>query len=307
MSNLGIRSSLESTVNASFVSRFQGLASSSASSNSDLSRALSGGSDAVTIADGLRTGARVFASAVSNLNSTISVLGMSQGLLEQLGAVTDKMSELAKRASQSGVGSDQRGKLDQQFRKLADDFEQVVKDAKFGDRELLTVQGISEILQAVGLDQASSEGVAKVISEFVVTAEDDALASENVQGPRPVTNNGQRLQQLSAEFDSLFSPEANIRTRGNAARSAVDLKALRQQIDHNLAALGDTVSLLGKNLDLARASGLAFLKVADGLSSAADAGEVARQLRSEIRKQGSKGLSQAENLEPMVVAALAYG
>jgi len=89
------RISLQSVISADFVNRFRGLASSSSGSSS-IASTLKGGS-AVTVADGLRAGARTFSVAIQSLNSAISLANISRATLEELGKITDELITLAER------------------------------------------------------------------------------------------------------------------------------------------------------------------------------------------------------------------
>ncbi len=109
----------------------------------------------------------------------------------------------------------------------------------------------------------------------------------------------------SVEVDSLFTgDEANIRSRPNAVRTLNDLKALKKQIGDNEKAIDFALDTLRKNVTLTREAGLAFLEIADQITSESKAEDVARRLHSEILGNATAALSQAENLEPLVLAAL---
>ncbi len=179
------RISLDSVIDKTLINKFRGLASGNASSGQSIAKTLNGGG-AVTIADGLRQGARTFATAVQNLNSTVSVVNVAKAVLEKLGDVTDKMILLTDRASRSGVGSAGRASIDREFRKLATTFRKTLENAKVSSKEFLTVEGLSGIFQAVGLDRETSDSIADVFSRFIIPAKDDALASEYIKGKRPV-------------------------------------------------------------------------------------------------------------------------
>ncbi|MBX7137485.1 MAG: hypothetical protein K1X83_05825 [Oligoflexia bacterium] len=180
--------SLDSVIDKSLINRFRGLASGSGSSNAakSVTAALSGKSGAVTIADGLRTGARTFASAVQNINSSIGLVNVSRAVLTNLGELTDKMLALAERASQNGTGAGMRANLDREFKKLSHKFVKAVEDTKLGDRQLLTVEGLTQVFQTLGLDPDTSASIAEVFSQFTTPADDDSLASSKIKGYRPV-------------------------------------------------------------------------------------------------------------------------
>ncbi len=301
------RISLDSIVDSKFLNRFVGLASGQSGS---VSSALRGGGDAVSIADGLRTGARLFSTSVQALNSVISVVGLTRSTLEELDGITDKLITVAKRASLSQTGAQTRNELDREYRRLGVEFRSIVDNADIGETEYLTVEGLSTLFTNVGLDKETSDSIADLFAQFVTPSADDVLASEEVQGSRPViipaTAFSGSVRTLTQEFESLFSSDANIKNRPNAYRILNDLTALKKQIAGNIAAADEALDIVGKNLELARQTGLAFLDLADRITSEEDATEVARSLRLEIRRNAGQALSQAENLEPLIVAALAF-
>lgn len=107
------------------------------------------------------------------------------------------------------------------------------------------------------------------------------------------------------EFAEIFDSRKDLRNRGDGYKLLVDLKALRKQLQDNIANLDDALSLLEKNVALVRATGLAMLEMADQVKSDAEAADIAEQLAKLIRDKAPNAMSQAENLDPLTVAALA--
>jgi len=117
---------------------------------------------------------------------------------------------------------------------------------------------------------------------------------------------GQRFSDSSLEFDSIFNTSNNIRTRGGAYRMSEDLKALKDQIGENIKALDKATKFLTDNIDLVRATGLAFLSISNQITTEKDADSVAARIRAEIRRNARGALAQADNLDPITVAALTF-
>lgn len=299
--------SLSSVIDDRLIKRFQGVASSS--SGNSLAKALSGqGSSTASIGTGLRLGARTFATAIQGLNTAITFLNTGKATLDVLGNITDKMITLADTASKGSTGSDTRHNANVEFQRLANQFQLDVKNSKIGEREFLTLSGISEYLQLVGLDKEKSDSVAAIFNRFVVPEDDDVLASEEVQGKRPVPippGAYTATAHVTVDYTKLFDDQVNIETRPNAYKVLNDLKALKEQIKDNQKALDSGVETIGKNIDLVRAAGLAFLNISDQITNETDASKVADKLRVEIQQNASAALSQAENLNAIIVAALA--
>ncbi|MCO6431989.1 MAG: hypothetical protein J5J00_14110 [Deltaproteobacteria bacterium] len=300
------RISLRSIINDDLINRFRGLASGGSSNN--LANALRGEASSPDIQSGLRTGARTFASAVQALNTGISFLNATGATLQQLGKLTDRMIALAEKASASSSSSQNRHDADIEYKRLTNQFERALRDAKLGDREFLTISGISEYFKVLGLDADKSSSIQAVFDRFVVPREDDTLASEEIEGERPVKippSAYSGTARFTVEYDSLFADNVTLTTRPNAYKVMTDLKALREQIDDNVKAVENAIDTVGKNIDLVRTAGLAFLELSDQINSSQEAEQVASSLRDRIRREAAKALSQAENLEPIIVATLA--
>jgi len=173
--------SLERVVNASFVKRFQGLATGAAGSTNPF-----GGSSNVSISDGLRLGARTFATAVQGLNATISFVNISRNTLGQLGKVVDTMVDLAQQASERGVGSDGRSDLNLKFKKLVERFREVVKNSDIAGDDYLSSEGIGAILRKIGLTEETSAKLTKIFDAFALPKTEDKFASERFKAARPL-------------------------------------------------------------------------------------------------------------------------
>ena len=302
------RISLNKVVTDTLVKRFQGLASGGGSNEQSLAKALRGDSSEASIRSGLRTGAQTFAKAIQGLNLGITFFNTAKATLEDLDKITDKLIELAQRSSKSTTSSQERYEADLEFKKLGRSFKKIVDEAKIGENEFLNLEGISGFLLNFGLDQKSSQSIEETFKKFKVVAGDDSLASLNAQGPRPARIPPQAYSAtagFSVEYEKIFEEQVSIRTRPNAYKVLSDLEALKKQITDNSKALDNGIEIIGKNIDLVRAAGFAFLDLSEQISDSDTADEVAQQLRRRIRIDAPGALSQAENLESIVVAALA--
>ena len=198
--------SIDTVISASLINRFRGLAGGgSTDAGQQVVQALQGNSGAVSVATGLRAGAQIMSNSVKNLNNVISVANLSHSLLGDLGELTDKMIALSERASRAGVGSSTRNELDRQFKKLGSQFLRTLDRAKLGDAQILTVDGLSQIFQNVGLDKENSDSIAKVFAQFITTKKDDALASPYERGKRPVVV--PRAAFSGPASDTTYNPE----------------------------------------------------------------------------------------------------
>lgn len=299
---------IRSVVNETFIKRFAAVAAGDSSSN--LAKAIRGGASTVSISEGLRLGARTFATAVQNLNSTIGVINISRDTLEKLGKITDKLISLTSRATERSASNSARQNLNAQFNELANEFQAIVDDAEIGEREFLSKEDLGEIFTLVGLDPDESSRMAALFDQFIITEKDDLLASETVKGTRPVpipsgafTNSN--MSRDTVELEKIFDGTRSIATRPSAYRMLTDLNALREQIDDNVATLDKATKLIEENINLVRAAGFAFLNLSEQINDSEEASMVAREVRDRIRKEAGAALSQIEHLEPIAIAALA--
>lgn len=118
---------------------------------------------------------------------------------------------------------------------------------------------------------------------------------------------GNSLSTSSTEFTDILDSNRRITSRPEAYRMLADLKAMRKQIVGNIENLDKGLELIQVNMDLVRATGLAMLQLSNQIPNESDATEVATTLRQLIRSNAGAALAQAENLEPIAVAALAFG
>lgn len=219
MAEIGLRGIVDKT----FVERFSALASSGSSSGSGLAQALRGGGSRVSISDGLRMGARIYATAVQNLNSTISIVNLSQDTLQKLGEITDRLITVTEQATKSSTGEQGRRSLNTRFTALANDFQEIVDNANLGDKEYLTKEGLQELFTLVGLTPEDSSTLSSIFDKFLLSAKDDVFASEYIKGQRPVpipagaySRNLSDSEYKITKVTSSGITDANISTVSNA-------------------------------------------------------------------------------------------
>ena len=310
MSQVG---SLTSAVSDTLIRRFQGLAASSATPSLTGSSASSN-----SLSNGLRAGARTYGTAVQALNSVVSLVNLSQSTLEKLGDITDKAILLANTAVRPGTGVQQRLRLDREFQELGVEFEKVVANAKVGDRQYLTTEGLKELFTLTGLAPESVDSVAEVFSEFVTEDGGTALADEEIKGPKPVRiprsaylkkkgatpAENVYYSKVAREGENIFDGTAKLTSPPDAYRLLNDLKALKKQITDNGEVLEGSKELLQQNIQITRAAGLGLLQIRDELTTEDTAESVAEKLRTYIRQNAAAALSQANNLTSIAAAAL---
>ena len=153
---------------------------------------LSGGSSSPTekVTLGLRRGASLYAAAIQRMNNVGTILNVADGLLEQLGELTDKAISIATRASKSSTSNSTRNRLNAEFQKLGNEFRELISEAKLDDDDILTKEGLESIFTETGLDPSKAKGLASLFGSFLFPEEENVLASEEIQGDRPLNFSG---------------------------------------------------------------------------------------------------------------------
>ena len=75
--------------------------------------------------------------AIRNVNDGISMVQITEGTLDEVTTILQRMRDLAVQASNASLGSTERGYLDAEQAKLATTLGSVIDQAKFNDRDLV--------------------------------------------------------------------------------------------------------------------------------------------------------------------------
>jgi len=296
---------IESVLTTKFLSA---LARSGGSTTSRRGRQPSA-ADSVSVA--LKTGLKAYVAAVQGLSTAASFVNLARSDLGRLKKMVDEMQELARSASKSGTGTQARSEADNRIQRIGKEFEKYVSTAEFQGKNYLSKDGLSSLLTQFGLDESSSKTISDTFQKFSVPEDDTKLASEfaspdkSILIPEDAYTTPTSVARTSAPDKELFSSDNRIKNRPDAYRFLQDLSGLEKQIETNVKALDNMQFVVGENLKLARAAGLAFLEQSDSqINNPQDAEEVARELRIKIRQNAGAAIAQAENLESITVASL---
>ncbi|NDC39279.1 MAG: hypothetical protein EBZ48_14740, partial [Proteobacteria bacterium] len=250
-----------------------------------------------------------FVYAVRGLSSLGSYINVARATLQGLGGIVDEMSNLVEQAKKSSTSSSTRGDLELRYQKLVAQFKETIASARANNEDLLTTDGLDSLFKTFGLDKDQSDSIADVFSLFETPDNDISLASEEVKGARPILipegafTTPKSVSRRSTNFEELFDSDRHIDNRPEAYRVAVDLAALKEQIAKNVQALDSAADVIIANLKLAQGAGYAFLD-AYNTGTYESAEKAAEAVRQNIRKNVPGALAQADNLQPMIVAAL---
>lgn len=169
-------------VNAGFLTRLTATSSSRGPTSP-----FKGSSASVSdIQDGLRLGARRLANSVSYVNNSISALSLGRDTLRELDGIVTKVVKIARQAERADVSSQDRERLQGEFRRLSKSFEKVIEKVTGEEINLLSSDGLSEVLANVGLDPKSATAIGDIFKKFRTVEGDKLLADEAIKGPRPI-------------------------------------------------------------------------------------------------------------------------
>lgn len=284
-------------VSSNLVDRITALSAGESRSGQAFAQALQGGAGGGEdkISRTIRFGAQAYATSLSGINFTASALNLAESDLEQLSALTNEALFAVSRASNPRASKEIRSDATRTLYSVGKAFDKIIDNAILGDKEYLTEAGLSELFVQIGLDPQSSKTVGKVFDTFIFEGSDNLLASKDIKGDTQNSSAGE-----------LFSNSRRINTAKEAIQIQEDLVALNNQIQTNLEGFKELRGVLAENAFLVRATSIAFSSVAEQINSIDDANDLAQALRKEISRNAQSVAAQAENLEPLIVAALTF-
>lgn len=294
-------SSLKTVITGSFISALSKSSGSGKSAPPGLG-AKAGSGEALDVT--LRSAARNMASGVQSLNLGISYVNISRDLNGKLLNIVDRLELLASKAGKGGLGGSSANAMREEFAALAEKFQQGIKSAKIEGQDVLDVDSLKEVLTRSGLKTEDIEPLADAFKEMsslskTVVEEDGTLT--NSSELIPVDQFSNAMRKASAMFQS-NDPEQQ-GTVSALFRGVRDtLRGLGNKIRKNVEALDKTTEVLKKNLDLVRATGFAFLEAANTVTGNEDPEKLAEQIRQKIQSAAPNTLSEAHNLQGVMVA-----
>ncbi|MGI6525469.1 MAG: hypothetical protein ACOX2O_09325 [Bdellovibrionota bacterium] len=174
-----------SVITGSFINLFGKSTSKSKLSLSPLSSG-DNKKDAVDFSTNLRSGASVYSRAIKTISSGAGYINLAKDTLTKLSDITDKLITLAEKATKTS-GTTSLRKLNRSFQDLADEFNDLVDNADFGDREYLTIEGLEQLFTDIGLSTKNSRDLATLFDNFIIANKDSdkTLASEMMKQKKP--------------------------------------------------------------------------------------------------------------------------
>jgi len=111
----------------------------------------------LAIADTLRADQRIASVAIRNANDGISLISISDGALNEIGNVLQRLGELAEQSANGTLSSSQRSALDQEFSALGSEITRISNTTSFNGLQLLS--GSSSVSLQVGLNSSSNSQI----------------------------------------------------------------------------------------------------------------------------------------------------
>jgi len=111
----------------------------------------------LAIADTLKADQRIASVAIRNANDGVSLISISDGALEEIGNVLQRMAELAEQSANGTLSSTQRSALQNEFGALGSEVSRISRTTSFNGIQLLS--GGSSVALQVGFDSSTNSQI----------------------------------------------------------------------------------------------------------------------------------------------------
>jgi flagellin len=111
----------------------------------------------LAIADTLKSDQRIAGVAIRNANDGVSLISISDGALNEIGNVLQRMGELAEQSANGTLSSTQRSALQNEFSSLGSEVTRIARTTTFNGIQLLS--GGSSVSLQVGFDSGSNSQI----------------------------------------------------------------------------------------------------------------------------------------------------
>jgi hypothetical protein len=298
-------SSLRTVVTGQFI---QGLSSGSGAGAA--APAGLGGKKTQAIDVTLRSTAKNFAAGVQALNVGISYVNVSRDFNRRLLSTVGKLEDLVSRAGKGNLTGATAKVMREEFEALAGNFRDTLKKSKIEGRDVLDPDNLVGVIAEAGLSPDKVSELQKAFSAMrSLTKSSTSADGESVSLPPtiPVDQFALALKrsvrdQNTDEAGAAAEEPEDISANFTAVRDS--LKKIRATLRDNLTALEETTDVLRQNLEITRAAGFAFLDTSRLIKGTESPEEIAERIRKQIQTAAPSALSQAQNLEPIMVAGL---
>lgn len=295
---------LSKVIDEGFIKALTKVGSSSSALNKSGGVTTIGAKQEVSLSEGLRNGARSFGASIQLLNVGISYINVSRAANEKLLEIVEKLDVVVSTANKGDVTSGKAQRFKQSFHELTREFEKILKKTSEQDINVFKVDDLAGVLSRAGLERDNVDEISNAFKKIT------ALSDSRVDTNGKVTTSADLIPE--AQFNrilkqSVRDPDAvpgDDDGSGSFASVRSGIKKLRETLRSNVKALNQTTDVIGDNIELVRAVGLAMLDLSSSIAGNATAASIAETLQSKIRTSAPLLLRQAHNLEPISVAGL---
>ena len=213
----------------------------------------------LAIGKNLESRVRGLNQAIRNVNDGISMMQISEGALDEVTTILQRMRDLAVQAANDSLGSTERGYLDTEHSKLADALGKAIDQAKFNDRDLiddstattLTIQSGANAGETTSLTLAALSETSLDVAASNIDMTGATKAKFTLSGITVATNGAQYALTVNGiTYDST-----------STTVDVADLSALEQHIDssaftdsdgnqlnalYDIAVSGSTITITAK-------------------------------------------------------------
>ena len=240
----------------------------------------------LSIAESLKTNARVASTAIGNVQNGISTISIADGALSQIGSVLARLAELSEQSANGTYSVQQRSAMQNEFVALGSEIERIATTTTFNGVALLS--GNSQITLQVGFDAASTSQI--VINQLTGTLAGLGLAGAGVSA---------LTYSIAADSTDLSQSAARLALEG--VNSAItSLTSLRG----TLGAVESRLLTAVNNLSVAREN---FMSAESRIRDIDVAQEAAELTRLNILQQSGAAVLAQANAQPQLALALLRG
>jgi hypothetical protein len=289
---------LSKQLDKGFITRLQRIAGGATTAEELAKSVRSSSKDSVSISEGLRTGARLLGTAVQGISTVSSLVSITEQSLEKLEAVVEKAEVVAKSATRTGIGSEQRRRLARELDGLQRDFDKVQESAKIEDRDLLSAEELDTLLENFGIATSDDTAIGRAFRSLVTSAQASSLIpdSEITVGESTSSNNDDGQDDIDPL--SLRSPE-------DARQLLKSLQKVRETLRDTAESVSDLRDGLSGALTFVQSVGYALLDESAAVRDDEDIASVAARLQERVRQRGGSAVFRdVQNLSTITVAAL---
>lgn len=241
----------------------------------------------LAIAEQLRADSRIATVSIRNANDGISIIGITDGAMEQTTSVLTRMAELADQSANGVYSVEQRSALQLEFAALGSEIQRIAQTTTFNGLALLS--GGSSVTLQIGFDGSS-------LSQVTYSGVDATLRTLNLAG---ATAPGTLMYSINA---------STVLAAQDSARSAMDavLGAIGS-LNRQRGTLGSAESRLNvaiTNLQIAREN---FSAAESRIRDVDVASEAAELTRLNILQQAATAVLAQANQQPQLALQLLQG